>query len=175
MEAHDTAMKVTAFAILLAAQMLATVASATPLKPGATVAYFGLTFIDTSTEGAYSGSRQDEAARLDMLSDFVRQEFARKGFVLLDIGPVQEDIDRVVNPADCNGCDILMARKLGADYAVVGEVQKVSNLILSMNLVVRETASGNMAKGLSVDIRGNNDKSWLRGMSYILRNNTFKE
>ena len=146
-----------------------------PLKQGASAAFFGITFIDTSTEGAYQGAREDEAARVRMLSDFVKEKFTEKGFTLLDNAPVQADIDRIANPADCNACDVLMARKLGADYSIVGEVQKVSNLILSMNLVVRDAESGAMARGLSVDIRGNNDKSWLRGMGYILRNNVFKE
>lgn len=168
-------MKQTFWAFLIGYLALAHVASAEALKQGASAVFFGITFIDTSTEGAYQGPRDDEAARVKMLSDYVVQQFIEQGFTLLDSAPVQKDIDRIANPADCNACDVLMARKLGADYSIVGEVQKVSNLILSMNLVVREAESGAMAKGLSVDIRGNNDKSWLRGMKYILRNNTFKE
>jgi hypothetical protein len=80
----------------------------------------------------------------------------------------------VVNPADCAGCELRLAEKLGADYVVVGEVQKVSNLILSMNLVLREVPSGMMLRGLSVDFRSNTDETWLRAMRYILRYNFFK-
>ena len=68
-----------------------------------------------------------------------------------------------------------MGQKLGADYVLVGEVQKVSNLILSMNLILRETGEGKMVRGLSVDIRSNTDESWLRGIRYILKNNIFSE
>lgn len=150
-------------------------AMAEPLRADARVAFFGLTFIDTSTEGAVFGARDDEAARIAMLETYVRDAFAEKGFALLGLDPVRADLDRVVNPADCNGCDVRMAAKLGADYAVTGEVQKVSNLILSMNLVVREAENGAFVRGLSVDIRGNTDDSWRRGMRYILRNNIFKE
>ncbi|MEO1492238.1 MAG: DUF3280 domain-containing protein [Pseudomonadota bacterium] len=148
---------------------------AADLKPGATVAFFGIHFIDTSTEGAYNGVREDEVARMDMITEYVRGQFAEKGFDLVDISPVQQDLDRIVNVADCNYCDVLMARELGTDYALVGEVQKVSNLILAMNLVVRETETGQVAKGLAVDIRGNTDKSWLRGIRYILKNNIFRK
>jgi hypothetical protein len=67
-----------------------------------------------------------------------------------------------------------MADRLGADYVLVGEVQKVSNLIISMNLVMRDVESGVMVRGLSVDVRSNTDESWLRGMRYILKNHFFK-
>jgi hypothetical protein len=150
-------------------------AAAEPLKPGASLAFFGLTFIDTSTEGAIMGAREDEAARMQMLQAYVVAQFTERGFTFLDTAPVHEEINRIANPADCNGCEVRAAAKLGADYSVVGEVQKVSNLILSMNLVVRHAADGAFAKGQSVEIRGNNDNSWRRGMRYILRNNVFKD
>ena len=162
-----------ALTVLLA--LLSAPATAEPLRPGASVAFFGLTFIDTSTEGDYFGPRDDQAERLEMLSQFVADAFAEHGFQSLDLAPAREKLDRVVNPAKCNGCDVRIAAELGADYSVVGEVQKVSNLILSMNLVVRDAQSGAIVRGLAVDIRGNNDKSWRRGMSYILRNNIFKD
>lgn len=145
------------------------------LEPGSKLAFFGISFIDTSTEGAINGIRPDEVARVDMLRDYVREWFETRGFTLLDLAPVETEINRVRSVADCNFCDVIMARKLGADYSVVGEVQKVSNLILSMNLVVRDTVEGQHVRGLSVDIRGNNDDSWRRGMRYILKNNIFKE
>lgn len=149
-------------------------AQAADLTPDASVAFFGIHFIDTSTEGAYNGVREDEVARIALIEDLVRQTFTEKGFVLVDIEPVRKTLDRTVNPADCNYCDVLMARELGADYALTGEVQKVSNLILSMNLVVREAESGQFTKGQSVDIRGNTEESWLRGIRYILKNNIFR-
>ena len=153
----------------------AQVQAAEPLRDGASIAFFGITFIDTSTEGAYNGVRPDETARIVLIQNYVTEQFAERGFTLLDLEPVQPTLDRTVNPADCNYCDVLMARELGADYSVVGEVQKVSNLILSMNIVIRDAAEGQYAKGMSVDIRGNNDKSWLRGVRYILKNNIFRE
>lgn len=145
------------------------------LKPGATMAFFGIAFVDTSTEGAYGGERPDETARLEMLNAYVAEELTKRGFTLVDVTPVNEAMNRIANVADCNFCDVLMARDLGVDYSVVGEVQKVSNLILSMNLIVRDTIEGKHARGMSVDIRGNNDDSWRRGMRYILKNNIFKE
>lgn len=145
------------------------------IKPGSSIAFFGVSFIDTSTEGAVNGTREDEIARIELLNTYIAEQFTERGFKLVDISPVDTEINRVRSVADCNFCDVILARKLNADYSMVGEVQKVSNLILSMNLVLRDSEEGQHARGMSVDIRGNNDKSWLRGIRYILKNNIFRE
>ena len=49
-------------------------------------------------------------------------------------------------------------------------VQKVSNLILNMNLYVADPQTGKQTFMKSVDMRGNTDESWSRAMSYLLRN-----
>jgi hypothetical protein len=70
----------------------------------------------------------------------------------------------------CSGCDVDLARRRGAGISVVGWVQKVSNLILNINLVARNVATGQVIEAGSVDIRGDTDESWSRGLSYLVRN-----
>ena len=70
----------------------------------------------------------------------------------------------------CNGCEIELGRKLGADFVAIGWVQKVSNLILNLNMQVRDVAGGAIVAAGSVDIRGNTDESWRRGALYLLEN-----
>lgn len=161
---------------LLAALLLAAAAAAAPaLDRDGPVAFLGLTFLDTSTEGAYFGERPEERARIGLLEEAVRARFAEEGFSLLDLDPVAEELARTKNPARCYGCELRMGAKLGARYVLVGEVQKISNLILSMNLVMREVESGAVVRGMAVDIRSNTDDSWLRGMRYILNNHFFRD
>ncbi len=138
------------------------------------VAFFGLTMLDTSLQTTAQGQDPAELARLEMLEALVADRFHDEGYTLVDLAPVQTDLDRVVNPTKCYGCDTRMAATLGADYSLVGEVQKVSNLILTINLQMRATESGDLVKGGVVDIRGNTDESWTRGMRYILKNRFFK-
>ena len=145
------------------------------LQPEAKVAFLGIHFIDTSTEGAINGVRADETARLALLENAIRERMSAEGFDLIDIAPVSEELDRTLNPANCNGCEVRMAEELGADYSLVGEVQKVSNLIQSMNLAMRDVETGALVRMLAVDIRGNTDDAWLRGGRYILNNHFFAE
>ena len=162
-------------AALLAGGMAMAQPVLNPMPAGGTVAFLGITFLDTSTEGDLNGVRPDETARTALLEEEVRARFAAEGFDLLDTAPVAEDLARTANPADCYGCEVRMAQALGADLVLVGEVQKVSNLILSMNLVLRDAETGDFVRGQSVDIRSNTDDSWLRDIRYILRNNIFRE
>ena len=69
---------------------------------------------------------------------------------------------------NCNGCELDIGRALGADVVILGWVQKVSNLILNVNIEVKDVASGKTLYTKSVDLRGNSDKSWLRGIRYMV-------
>jgi hypothetical protein len=142
---------------------------------GDKVAFFGLTLLDESLQSQMQGEDPAQIARIAMLEEIVRDRFLAEGYELLDITPVQSDLDRIVNPAKCYGCDTRMATDLGADFSLVGEVQKVSNLILAMNLQLRDAATGDLVRGGVVDIRSNTDESWQRGMRYILKNRIFRE
>ncbi|WP_282063761.1 DUF3280 domain-containing protein [Roseobacter litoralis] len=137
------------------------------------VAFFGMTLLDTSLQMNTSDTNPDELARIATLEAMVADRFTQEGYVLVDIEPARDQIDRVANVAKCYGCDTRIAADLGADYALVGEVQKVSDLILAMNLQLRDADTGEMVKGGVVDIRGNTDDSWQRGMRYILKNRFF--
>ncbi|WP_103255482.1 DUF3280 domain-containing protein [Tabrizicola aquatica] len=141
--------------------------------PGS-VAFFGLRFIDLSTEGAINGARPDEATRTEMATDLVAKDMVARGFTLVPIDPVVDQLQTISNPADCNGCDTAMAAKLGAEYALTGEVRKISNLILSLQLNLRDAGTGKTLRAGTVDIRGNTDESWQRGFSYLLRNLIFR-
>lgn len=156
----------------LAVAALALPAAADEVPPGSAL-FFGIHWIDTSTEGAINGVRPDETARLEMIEAQVARDLAQRGFVLSL--PAPEEVARIKNPTRCNGCDTKMAAAAGLDYAISGEIQKVSNLILSMNLYIREAESGRTVAAGAVDIRGNNDESWQRGYRYLLKNVIFKE
>lgn len=158
-------MRLTALALL----------AATGVHAQERVAFFGLTLLDTSLQSSASGENTAEQDRLAQLEEMVAERFVREGYVLVDIEPARKEIDRVVNLAKCYGCDTRIAVQLGADYALVGEVQKVSDLILAINLQLRAAETGEMVKGGVVDIRGNTDESWQRGMRYILKNRFFVE
>ncbi len=140
---------------------------------GVRAAVFDLDFVDTSQEGVSGAVRDDEARRLALVSDTLRRMLSEGGIAVVDLGPARERIAKAAPLTRCNGCDLDLARGLGAELAVTGFVQKVSNLILNINVTIRDARDGQAVRGGSVDIRGNTDESWSRGISYLVRNRLF--
>ncbi len=153
--------------VLIALTLMASIpARADPLK----VAVFNFELVDTSLQGEVDGPRKDEQQRLMNAGDQLRKGLAESGkFAVLDITPVNVAAHGS-NLQACGGCDVQYAQRLGADLAITGVVQKVSNLILNMNVYLRDTHTSNLVTSMSVDLRGNTDESWSRAMSYLLRN-----
>lgn len=152
--------------MLMLALMISAPVYADPLK----VAVFDFELVDTSLQGEVDGPRADEHDRLMRAGDQLRKGLAESGkFHLLDIAPVNAAAHGS-NLQACGGCDVQYAQKLGADLAITGVVQKVSNLILNMNIYLRDAHSGGLVTVMSADLRGNTDESWSRAMSYLVRN-----
>ena len=140
------------------------------------VAVFDFELIDTSLEGEVSGTRPEEIARLAMISDLLRRELRESGrYLVVDEAPAAAQIEQAGYLYSCNGCEAKIARGLGAELAITGTVQKVSNLILNINLYVRDAESKKQLRAMSADIRGNTDRSWSRGVSYLVKNRLLKE
>jgi hypothetical protein len=154
-------------ALLLAASLLLTSSQAFAEPPR--LAVFDFELIDTSLPGEVYGSTPEQA-RLQRIGDQLRKELAESGrFDVLDIAPVNAAA-RASNLQACGGCDVKLAAQLGADLEITGVVQKVSNLILNLNIYLRDVHTGNLVTVASADMRGNTDESWSRALSYIVRN-----
>ena len=144
--------------LALCGAILCALVGVTPIE-AQTVAVFDFELIDTSLEGETRGLRADEHARLIRLSDHLRRRLTESGrFALLDITTVANEA-RASNLQACGGCDARLAKRIGADLAITGTVQKISNLILNMNIYVRDASSGATIAAMSADMRGNTDES----------------
>ena len=142
----------------------------------ARLAVFDLELIDTSLQGEMEGIDPADQARLRMIEAELRQRLEGSGrFELVDTAPVADQIDAAGVLWSCNGCELGIARRLDADLALVGWVQKVSNLILNLNVAMRDTSTRAQVFAASVDIRGNTDESWQHGIRYLLKNRLLKE
>jgi hypothetical protein len=134
------------------------------------VAVFDFELIDTSLEGELKGQRADEQARLARAGEQLRERLAASGlFRLVDMAPVAAQA-RASNLQACGGCDVTLAKQVGADLAITGTVQKVSNLILNFTVYVRDANTGNLIAAMNADFRGNTDESWTRALGWLIRN-----
>lgn len=135
---------------------------------------FGFDLIDTSLEGEMKGVNKDETKRIEELTKQLPELIEKSGSYKLigepaDIAAFQKDH----NLQGCNGCAGDFAKKAGAKLAIWGTVQKVSNLILNVNLYELDADTGRQ-ESMSTDIRGNTDDSWRHGLEWLVKNRLLK-
>ena len=116
----------------------------------------------------------DNARRVQAVSQQLREGLAQAGlYRLVDPAPAQPTIDKLratyAHLYDCNGCAQTIGIAAGSDLVLMGWVQKVSELILNLNVELREVSSDRVLLNKSVDLRGNTDESWFRAARYMLR------
>ena len=114
-----------------------------------------------------------EYQRLTAIHNQLQEEFAKNRlYRIIDVEPAKELIKMYQSRSQlhqCNGCELDIARSLQADRVLIGWVQKVSNLIVNINIQIEDVATGAILLNKSVDLRGNTDESWRRGVSYIVK------
>lgn len=118
------------------------------------------------------GPTDADVSRLGPLSDLLRSQLKDSGrYTIVSTDPVKAEVAKSSELRKCGGCADDFARKLGADVAITGEIQKVSNLILNINVYVKDLKAGTPERAYSVDIRGDNDASFDHGVKYLVKNN----
>jgi uncharacterized protein DUF2380 len=156
-------------AAVVAAGVTMLAAAAAEASPKAAIFPFEL--IDVSLEGEYIGPDSHEAERLRLITEELRKLAAREGaYDVLDLGSIAPEIAKAAPILKCSGCDVDLARRVGADVAITGFVRKVSNLVLEMHLIETDVATGKVTKTHRVEMRGNTDETWLRGVHRLLAN-----
>jgi hypothetical protein len=130
--------------------------------------------IDEMRSLATEEARREVDRRLVLVTTELANELERRGmYRLLDRAPAAQLIERLKASYElraCNGCEIDIGKALGAERIALCWVQKVSNLILNINIEVRSVATGETVYAKSVDIRGNTDETWLRGVRRLVDN-----
>jgi Protein of unknown function (DUF2380) len=135
------------------------------------IAVIGFELVDEQPDPA-----RDEAMRRRLAAIHAQLEkgLAERGlYRVVDVAPAKAQIDaaRASNAFvyACNGCLAEIGQRLGTRLVIVGWVQRVSELILNINVAVKEARTGAEVLTKSVDLRGNNDESFARGMNFMLR------
>jgi hypothetical protein len=138
-------------------------AEASRAEPSIPVAVFDVVLINT----AEVSSTPAELERARALERQLRDALSHSGrYRVVELSPG----DAALDLRHCNGCELPVARQAGATETVITWVHKVSELILNINMEIDDATTGARLRSGSVDIRGNTDESWTRGLSYLLEN-----
>ena len=135
-----------------------------------TLAFLG-TFLQNDNEGLEPTTEAERARLARTGAEFTRLLAESGRYRIMPVpGAVQTKITAGQTLGECGGCEIDSGEQLGADIVAWIRVQKVSNLILNMNVYMEDVATKKMLLVSSVDLRGNTDESWSRSLAYLVKN-----
>lgn len=135
------------------------------------LAFAGFELIDEQPDPARTALQPPRLARIG--AQMARGLHERGLYRVVASDGVTAAVEQVRRSVDllhrCNGCLDPIAEAAQVRLVGVGWVQRVSNLILNLNLAVWDVPQDRMTLTKSVDIRGDTDESWRRGVDYMLR------
>jgi len=156
--------------IVLAAGLASFSALGQEVMAAPRAAVFDFELVDSSLGGELKGTLPEEKARLAKMAPVLREKLEASGrYEIVPLGEVEAQA-AAQNLQSCGGCDVLMAKKLGADLSITGVMQKISDQILNVNVYIRDVKTGALVDNYSAEVRNNTDESWARGLSYLIRN-----
>ncbi|HPG89375.1 MAG TPA: DUF3280 domain-containing protein [Hyphomicrobium sp.] len=124
----------------------------------------------------FAKPKDTDIARMRLVAEELKNLMvSTKTYDVVDLAPYADDIEKASPFSKCDGCEVEIAKKAGADLALTGFVDKLSDALISLQLFVRDTATGEMKKTMSAEIRGNTDELWLHGIRYLWRNRFMAE
>lgn len=150
--------------LLLACLFLPGPALAAPLR----TAFLPLTLQDTSLPAPNAPPEPADLARLRLIDHEVQQLLVRSGdYASVDTQPIARAIAEN-DLMGCTTCAVSLARRLGAQAVLTGWVQKVSDLIINMTIIIRSVATGKMIAAGNASLRGDTDIAWERAASWLV-------
>jgi hypothetical protein len=158
-------------AVALASSWVVLPAGAVDGEPS-TLAVLPFEILDTSGE---VGSPDRHDAMLASLTRMVGERIEAAHLYKVVPQAIVAKAVAAANPGtylrDCNGCELDIGRSAGANEVLIGWIYKVSSLILTLHIEIKDVASGQTTYARVFDFRGDNEKAWQRAAQYMV--NTF--
>lgn len=117
-----------------------------------------------------------EKKRLQLLTSEVVQLLTGAGvYAVADNAPLAAEIDKQSPFFKCNGCEVDIAKKLDAEFAITGLVQKGSASAANISMAVRSVATGELVRTAGITVLENTDEGWLRGVRRLVKSRLIGE
>jgi hypothetical protein len=144
----------------------------TPAMATTKVAVFPFDFNDAQQAGQlFPETDENDIRRLKLIADELKSLMRKDPkYEVVDLTAQAKEVEAASPFNKCDACEVPIAKKAGADLAVTGYVDKLSNASISLRLVARDTHTGKLTKTMQALINGNTDDLWLHGVSYLWRN-----
>jgi hypothetical protein len=118
------------------------------------------------------GSPGRHDAMLTGVTKAVNKEIEKSGlYVVAPQNRVEEAI-KARNPGtylrNCNGCELDIAKRLGAERVMIGWIFKMSTLIGTLHIRIEDVATGRVVYQKDFDFRGDDARAWGHAAQYFV-------
>lgn len=131
--------------------------------------------VDTSGEPV--DHRAEHTRRLVAVHDYIASALAaRELYEAADNAVVRAKIDSILAHQylrSCNGCEFALARDAGAEFVMLGQFNKISTLIGSMDVLIKDVKAENAVYHQTFGFRGDTDEAWMRAAKFFVE--SFRE
>lgn len=127
--------------------------------------------LDTSNEPVDHSAEHER--RLIAVRDHIADALARRGlYEIADRAPINAEVKEIRAQTylrSCNGCEIELAQRAGADFVMLGKFNKISTLVGSMDIEIKNVAKDRPVYIQNFGFRGDTDESWARAAEFFAR------
>lgn len=117
-----------------------------------------------------------ETKRLQLVTEKLTSLLSESDrYEVVDISGLSDEIKQAAPFFKCNGCDVEIGKKAGADRVATGKIQKSSETLINVSILIRDVATEELTNSMAVSIRQNTDAGWLRGVRWLVRNRLLNE
>jgi hypothetical protein len=122
------------------------------------------------------GISPEEKRRLALITEELTKLIKESGrYEVLDPAPIAKEVEEKAPIYKCNGCEDALAKKVGAEVAFIGTVQKASDVLFTVSVYIRDVAGEKVTRQASGEIYGNTDAMWSRAVRYLVQKRLFPE
>jgi hypothetical protein len=106
---------------------------------------------------------------LKLATEKAREMLSASGrYVVADTGSAAAEVNSAGGIRYCNGCDGMLARKLGADQSMIGVFTRVNRTEYTLQILVRDAQTGAVLSNDFTGLRMGANYAWPRGVKWLM-------
>ena len=145
--------------------LAADVGTSPPIK----IVVFDFELEDVSPASALLGKTTSSAAAMEKVSSAARRALAQSGrYDVIDASKVDAQPVAEKSLRNCDGCEAGIARKLGAEQAMVGVVRRVTQTDYYVLIQIRDARTGKILNQQDANFAGGDD-GWASGVRMLIK------
>lgn len=135
------------------------------------IAVFAFELEDFSAAGKQGTAPAETSSYLAQATEEAKQQLIASGrYSLIDAAGVDITAAKGQGLRNCGGCEAPIARRLGADQALIGVVTKISMTEYIVRFQISDAQNGQVISSFSTDLRMGAAYSWSRGVRWLMQN-----